>query len=114
MLSNNIVKKSGIYFIGNLSSKIMSALLIPIYAFYVNSDDLGYFDFSQTIMGVISPIIILAIWEAVLKFVLSEDDTKIKKKIMTTSAVFSLIMAIVFIICAITINIFFELSIKYL
>lgn len=114
MVSKSLLKKSGMYFVGNLSSKMMSALLIPIYAFYVNADDLGYFDFSQTIMGVLSPIIILAIWEAVLKFVLSEDDMKIKRKAMTTSALFSIIMAIVFVLGTLIFNLIYEHSIKYL
>lgn len=114
MVNKSLIKKSGLYFVGNLSSKIMSALLIPIYAFYVSADDLGYFDFSQTIMGILSPIIILAIWEAILKFVLSEDDISIKRKIMTTSALFSIIMAIVFILGAIVFNLIYEQSIKYI
>ncbi|SYZ77256.1 lipopolysaccharide biosynthesis protein [Trichococcus shcherbakoviae] len=113
MVNKRLIKKSGIYFIGNLSSKIMSAILIPIYAFYINTEDLGMYDFSQTVMGVLSPIIILAIWEAVLKFVLSEDDTEKQRKIMSTSAIFSLVMNLVFIIIANIFNWFDVVGIRY-
>lgn len=114
MISKSLLKKSGLYFIGNLSSKMLSALLIPIYAFYIHADDFGYFDFSQTLMGILAPIIILAIWEAVLKFVLSEDNIEQQRKIMTTSALFSFALSVIFIISAILFSMFYEGSIKYL
>ena len=113
MSNNSLVKKSGIYFIGNLSSKMMSAILIPIYAFYINTKDLGTYDFSQTIMGILSPIIILAVWEAVLKFLLSEDDLIKQRKIISTSAIFSIGMSIVFIIIAIIYKKIIGINIRY-
>ncbi|MCM3511377.1 lipopolysaccharide biosynthesis protein [Carnobacterium inhibens] len=113
MSNNSLVKKSGIYFIGNLSSKMMSAILIPIYAFYINTKDLGTYDFSQTIMGILSPIIILAVWEAVLKFLLSEDDLIKQRKIISTSAIFSIGMSLVFIIIAIIYKQIIGINIRY-
>lgn len=71
---NGIHKKTGLYFIGNMSSKIMTALLVPVYAFYVSAYDLGAYDYSQTIMQIAVPILYMAIWEAVLKYVISSDD----------------------------------------
>lgn len=113
MMNKRLIKKSGIYFIGNLSSKIMSAILIPIYAFYINTEDLGYYDFAQTVMGILSPIIILAIWEAILKFVLSEDDVDRQRRIMSTSAIFSFVMSFLFIGIANTFNLVSENEINY-
>lgn len=114
MNSKSLIKKSGVYLIGNLSSKIMSALLIPIYAFYIHTDDLGYFDTSQTFMGILTPLILLAIWEAILKFVLSEDDEERKQKIITTSALFTIIMSVFFSVVIFILCNLFEYSIKYL
>lgn len=99
-MKNRLLKKTAIYFIGNLSSKIMSALLIPIYAFYISAEDFGTYDFSQTLMGIISPIIVAAIWEAILRFMLSEDDDIKRKKVMSTAITFSLSMSTVFVILA--------------
>ncbi|UMZ34203.1 oligosaccharide flippase family protein [Priestia megaterium] len=114
MISKSLVRKSGLYFVGNLSSKVMSGLLIPIYAFYVNANDLGYFDFSQTVMGVASPIIILAIWEAVLKFVLSEDNIQTKERIIATSAIFSIFMACLVGVSTFLFSLAYANSIRYL
>lgn len=74
MLGSSFNKKVGIYFIGMLSSKVLSVLLIPIYAFYVSADVLGYYDYTLTIMSILIPCIYIAIWEAVLRFILSEKD----------------------------------------
>lgn len=100
MRNKNLLKKSGIYFIGNLSSKIMSALLIPIYAFYINAEELGYYELSKTMMGILAPIIVLAIWEAILKYVLSESNKFKQKKIISTSAIFTIAALLLFVILA--------------
>lgn len=97
-MNNRLLKKSVIYFIGSLSSRIMSALLIPIYAFYISVDDFGTYDFSQTIMGIISPIIVISIWEAILRFMLSEDNLEKKRRIISTSIIFSIFMSLIFVV----------------
>ena len=101
MDSTRLLKKSGLYFIGNFSSKILTALLLPLYAFYISTEDFGYFDYSQTLMNIIMPFIFVAIWESILKFIIAENDDKTKDKILGTSAIFTLTIGIVsiFIIC---------------
>lgn len=98
MQVKRLIKKTGLYFIGNLSSKILSALLIPIYAFYITTNDLGYYDYTQTIMGVLIPVVFIAIWESILRFVLSESDEARKRTVIATSACFSLVMTGVFVV----------------
>lgn len=111
--NKRLIKKSGIYFIGNISSKLMSAILIPIYAFYINVTDLGFFDFSQTLIGILSPIVILAIWEAVLKVLLSDDDIQMKSKYISTSFLFSFFIIGVIIIAAILSSVLDVINIEY-
>lgn len=114
MINNGLIKKSGIYFIGNMSSKIMSVLLVPIYAFYISAKDLGTYDISKTLMGIISPIVVLAIWEAVLKFIMIEDRAIEKRKISTTTAIFTLTMCVIFSIAAFFYINFFSPSLEYI
>lgn len=92
-----LVKKIGLYFIGNLASKILSAILIPIYAFYVSSSDLGIFDYSQTLMQIIVPIVFFSIWEAILKYVISADSDSSRKEIINTALTISLISTLLLI-----------------
>ncbi|MCB8817597.1 oligosaccharide flippase family protein [Desulfosporosinus shakirovi] len=72
--TNTIVKKIILYFVGNFSSKVVMVLLIPIYAFFITPSDLGSFDYAQTIMNILAPIIFLDIWDAILKFSISKKE----------------------------------------
>ncbi|MDA2271781.1 polysaccharide biosynthesis C-terminal domain-containing protein [Bacillus cereus] len=98
MQGSSFNKKVGIYFIGMLSSKILSVLLIPIYAFYVSADVLGYYDYTITIMSILIPCVYIAIWEALLRFILSEKNDVTKRVAIATSAIFSLFMTCLLIV----------------
>ena len=63
MNQKQIATKSVIYLIGNLSSKVISAILIPIYAFFISTSDLGTFDYSQSLMNVFVPILYISFGE---------------------------------------------------
>lgn len=104
--TDRLIKKTGLYFIGNLSSKIIQAAILPIYAFFITPSDLGIFDYSQVWANIFSPICFLAIWEAILKFLIAEKDKdKIKRNI--SSILFFVIDVIVltFVIVIILIRI---------
>ncbi|MBR1736770.1 MAG: oligosaccharide flippase family protein, partial [Firmicutes bacterium] len=104
MEGKRLLKKTGLYFIGNISSKILTFILVPIYALYIKSEDLGYYDYTQTVMNIAVPVFFVAIWESVLKFVLQEDDREKKEKVLATSALFTIVMCIVTALVAIIYN----------
>lgn len=86
--SESMVKKTLIYLAGNFSSKIFSLIIIPIYATYLTANQLGKYDYQQTIAGLLQPIIALALWEAVLRFGLNAKGKELKR-ILSTSAIIS-------------------------
>lgn len=100
----NILKKSGIYFIGNFSSKILSSLLIPIYALFLTSTELGEFDFTQTLMNIIAPLLSLAVWESILKFNLSNNSKKNTEKVLSNALFFSTVMNTIVLVILIYLN----------
>ena len=53
MRTERLAKKAGIYFIGNLSTKFLSVIVVFIYAFYINAEDLGKYEYIQTISNII-------------------------------------------------------------
>lgn len=114
MESKRLIKKTGLYFIGNLSSKILAFLLVPIYAFYIKKADLGYYDYTQTIMNVAVPIVFCAIWEAILKYILQEDSEDEKTKVLATSCGFSIFISFILIIGAYIYNGFLNEKIESL
>lgn len=101
-MNNNLVKKTGLYLIGNISSKLVSFFLIPIYAFYVTAEDLGNYDYYQTIMLILVPFIFIAIWEAILKFLLKNEENKVQ--IISTSVIFVISICFVTVFIAYSIN----------
>lgn len=79
MSTGRLAKKTGLYFIGNLSSKIVSAAILPIYAFFVLPNDLGAFDNAQVWANIFATVCFMAIWEAILKFLLLKKIRKTRK-----------------------------------
>lgn len=93
----SLFKKLGIYFIGNFSSKILQILLVPIYAFYVSSEELGYYDYVLTLSLVIVPVLFISIWEAAIKFLLGEIGEENKNKIVSTILLFCASLIVVYL-----------------
>lgn len=113
MKFKSIFKKSSIYLLGNLSSKVLSTLLIPIIAFYLQPSELGQFDYSQVLMGVVIPIVYLAIWESILKFMISEKNTD-KSRIISTSFIFVIFSTLIMILLFVLVNLFITEELMFL
>ena len=107
-MNPRVLKKTALYFIGNFSSKILMAIIIPIYAFYIKSEELGYFDYSQTLMSILVPIAFLSIWEAVLKFTIHSNSGK--EDVFNVSVSVSVFSSIIIIACGILVGLFASVS----
>ena len=121
MENRKIIKKSGLYLIGNLSSKAMSSLLLPIYAIYVSTSELGMYDMIYTLCSIIIPLVFCCIWEAALRFVLKEKGLEKKIEYVSTISVFVFLIILILIIIGIVVgelNIiksnYYEISILYI
>lgn len=51
---------------------MVTAIIVPIYAAFVSSADLGEYDYLLTLTQIMAPVAYLAVWEAILKFSLNE------------------------------------------
>ena len=50
---NRLVKNVILYTIGNLGSKVLVMLIVPIYTHYMNPEEIGYYDLIVTLAGLI-------------------------------------------------------------
>lgn len=101
MKIESIYKKSFVYFLGNLSTKLITLILIPLYAFYVTVEEMGQFDYAQTMVNLALPFVYIAVWEAILKFVLPEKDQKRIEEYVSSSMIilsFSVLIMIIFLV----------------
>lgn len=89
-MANALIKKTGIYFVGNVAAQVTSALIVPIYAFFVTSENLGRYDYFITLAQMISPLCFLAIWESVLRYVMRETDESKRGVLISSIIAFSI------------------------
>lgn len=80
-VANNLFKSSIIYFIGQVLSKIIAFLLVPLYTGFINKGDIGYYDLTITILGIVVPVMFLEIWTGLLRFGLEQSDEAGKRKV---------------------------------
>ncbi|MBM6906444.1 oligosaccharide flippase family protein [Collinsella tanakaei] len=85
-MANSLLKKTGIYFIGNVAAKVTAALIVPVYAFFVSSQNLGIYDYYITFAQMLSPLCFLAIWESILRYIMRESDSR-KKEVLVSSVI---------------------------
>jgi O-antigen/teichoic acid export membrane protein len=66
-----------IFGIGNIGSKLILFILIPIYTFYLSTEQYGYVDLITTIITLAIPTVSFCISEAALRFVLDNKNNHI-------------------------------------
>lgn len=79
---SKFIKSSGIYFVGNVLTKVISFLLLPLYTNYITTEGMGYFDLANSYMNIIVPIICVTIWSGILRFVYDYNDQRGKYKVI--------------------------------
>ena len=106
------MKKTGIYFIGNIASKAMMAIIIPVYAFFVTPSAVGNYDYWLSLAQTVSPVVYLAIWEAILKFLISNDNDIFRGKVKGTVLIFVMGMSILSALVGVIAIVFIGLEIQ--
>lgn len=95
-------KTAGIYFLGNVFTKLISFLLLPLYTSKIEPSAYGNYSLSITILNIVVPIIFICIWDSVFRF--SFDFEKENEKynvindgfvIMLSGTVISLIFLLI-------------------
>lgn len=99
-IKNEFIRKVLVYFVGNLSTRLLSVIMVPIYAYYVQVKELGEYDYITAITGIATPIVYCAIWESILKYGILK-----RKKGENVNSVFS--TALMFLIWMTLASLFF-------
>lgn len=101
-----LIKTSFIYFVGNVSSKLLSFLLIPLYTSYISTSDYGEYDIIVSVMSLFVPIIFFQVWDAIFRFTYDYEKKDDKYKIVTNGLVVGFISIILYE-CIIFLSTFF-------
>ncbi|MFW7949792.1 lipopolysaccharide biosynthesis protein [Vagococcus fluvialis] len=96
---SKLLNNSLIFAIGNLGSKLITFLLVPLYTYVLSTTEFGIVDLSTTITTMLLPVVSLCIYEAVLRFSIKEKEPI---KILNNSLALIVISNMLMLIIAIT------------
>ena len=91
-----LFKTSAIYFIGQICSKLIWFLLLPLYTNFISVTDYGFYDLVISILNVVIPVVFIEIWSGSLRFTLETQDTNEKRIILNNCIIISFISLAIF------------------
>ena len=69
-----LLKDTFIFALGNLGSKLILFLLVPVYTNYLTTEEYGTAEFIFTISQLIVPILSVSIWEGIIRYGLKKEE----------------------------------------
>ena len=81
--SSKFLKDIGIYAIGNLGSKIITFLMLPLYTHFVATADYGYYNICLTAVLLLLPFTTLQLRDGAFRFLLDTESDEQREKIVT-------------------------------
>jgi len=91
-----------IYGIGNIGSRLLVFMLFPVFSFFVESGELGYYDLALNTILLLIPVVTLQMREATFRLLIESKDESYRKNILSTimfieGCIFALLLIISFI-----------------
>lgn len=72
----NLLLNTGLFAFSQFGTKLIAFFLVPIYTYYMSSEQFGITDMSTTVISFLVPLATLSISDAVLRFVIDDNDCK--------------------------------------
>ena len=109
--SKRLLKNTGIIAIGNMSTKLISFLLLPLYTSFFTPSEYGIHDYINIITAFCVPFITLLLDEGMFRFLIDCKNDQEKKKVISISSIVIVVEIILFLF--ITIPILILLKYQY-
>jgi O-antigen/teichoic acid export membrane protein len=71
-----LLSNSFLFAIGNLGSKIILFILVPLYTYYLTTAEYGFVDIVTTTTNLLLPILSANVFEAVLRFAMDKEESQ--------------------------------------
>lgn len=91
-----LLSNSAIFAIGNLGSKIITFLMVPLFTKYLSTAEFGTVDLITTTVNMLSPIVALSIADAVFRFMM--DDESDAQATFTTGIMFTVFVSLILLL----------------
>lgn len=105
--SKRLIKNTVIISIGNMSTKLISFFLLPMYTGILTASEYGTYDYLMAVLSFIIPIVVLQIQTSMFRFIIDAKNDCEKTKIISQSFLIVIIGVIIFIIGSVTFFRFF-------
>ncbi|KRN00186.1 lipopolysaccharide biosynthesis protein [Loigolactobacillus rennini] len=90
-----LIGNSVIFAIGNLGSKLISILLVPLYTYFLTKQEYGTVDLITNTASLLLPIVSMSAYDAVLRFVM--DKSTDNKQVFTNAILITSTGALIFL-----------------
>lgn len=81
---SKFMKDIGVYAIGNIGSKLITFMMVPMYTYFVHdTSDFGYYDLCLTVCLLLIPFVTLQLRDGAFRFLLDCDSDTQRKRIVT-------------------------------
>lgn len=98
-----LIKGTGIYAIGTFGTKMLSFFIVPIYTYYIATEDMGLYDILLSTVHLLAPIITMQISDAAYRYIIRSDnepDHYIRNTVHVLVVNCSIAFALVFLVNA--------------
>ncbi len=90
------MKSSGIFFFGNVMTKLISFFLLPLYTGLISVEHMGYYDVSIVYMNIGVSVLFFELWSAILRFMYDREQIDEKYRVIKTGSVIFLMSALAY------------------
>lgn len=102
-------KSTGIFFVGNTLSKVITLLLIPLYTNTLPTTAYGYYDLSVTVCTLVTSFLYCDVWSSVMRLMRDDLDGEAPWKVVTAGWVIFGCSTVLFVLVCLLASLFFEI-----
>ncbi len=107
--TKGLLKGTLIYAVGNIGSKLLMVLMLPLYSFFLSKEDFGYYDLSMTILFLLASCVTFDMKDGVFRFLLDNNSEEHRRNVVSSSFYIIFRNSIVSIIVASILFFFFPI-----
>lgn len=91
------LKTAMIFFSGNMLTKLISFLLIPLYTLKIDPSQFGTYDFMMSLINLIVPLSFFQIWDGMYRYSFDHKSRENKNKVISNSVFICFIGSVIYI-----------------
>lgn len=106
-----LIKNTLLYAVGNIGSKVLMFLIVPLFTFYLTTDEMGEYDLVVSVVSLGAPVLIWSIYEGVYRW--SVEDPEGSRKYIRYGLVVEFRNLAIFSICFLALMFFIPIRYGY-